>query len=90
MVREWLIGGSRYGPSDENPGPLSSAWFSRKDGRLLPSSDPPCPTAARPSLRPLPASFSTTRVHAHGLDGKALAFLDPKGTIGRVSRRMTM
>lgn len=26
MVREWLIGGSRYGPHGENLAPVSSAW----------------------------------------------------------------
>jgi len=30
MVREWLIGGSRYGPNGQNLGPASSAWFSRQ------------------------------------------------------------
>ena len=30
MVREWLIGGSRYGPNGQNLGPVSSAWFSQE------------------------------------------------------------
>ena len=30
MVREWLIGGSRYGPYGQNLGPASSAWFSQQ------------------------------------------------------------
>jgi CheY-like chemotaxis protein len=30
MVREWLIGGSRYGPQGRKLGPASSAWFSRQ------------------------------------------------------------
>jgi hypothetical protein len=30
MVREWLIGGSRYGPNGQNLGPVSSGWFSRQ------------------------------------------------------------
>lgn len=30
MVREWLIGGSRYGPNGQTFGPVSSAWFSRQ------------------------------------------------------------
>jgi len=30
MVREWLIGGSRYGPNGQNLGPVSSAWFSQQ------------------------------------------------------------
>lgn len=30
MVREWLIGGSRYGPNGQNLGPVSSAWFCRR------------------------------------------------------------
>jgi CheY-like chemotaxis protein len=29
MVREWLIGGSRYGPNGQNLGPVSSEWFSQ-------------------------------------------------------------
>lgn len=31
MVREWLIGGSRYGPHGENLGPVSSVWSSRQN-----------------------------------------------------------
>jgi CheY-like chemotaxis protein len=30
MVREWLIGGCRYGPNGQNLGPVSSAWYSRQ------------------------------------------------------------
>jgi CheY-like chemotaxis protein len=44
MVREWLIGGSRYGPYGQNLGAASSAWFPQQaepNGKSFANEDEP-------------------------------------------------